>query len=327
MKLVDIACWGLVSAAVLCSPSLLARANLAAVQGVIIDGASAWGVPLKTGQIVATESAVPINVMYLLLYPEFSPFVHVGIVEVDHGDAYVYEAGGTYKLSAGAAPPTDNVSGYVRRTPLGDFLHEMGGTASVYESPTGVDLVKVLAYAKQHTASKTPFDAYFNYTDRSRLYCSEFVAAAFEAGGKIPYATVPVKPNTSMRVVLDWLKVKDRQILPVYQLVKQERWAGTISENYTLTELKVDRAVKAELYQRFTPDQKLGNVLAWGVGDVGLQPPIEQFRKAAFDAFDKQKNYNAAEVLQKVRQLAKSYLGEFDGGVISVCSIDFSLCH
>ncbi len=287
---------------------------------------SKWGVPLETGQIVVTESPIPINTLYLLLYPQYSPFIHVGIVDVSGGDVGVYEASGTYKLGMGSAPPTDNISGHVRRISLDDYLQENGGTATFYQPPAGVDMSKVLAYAQHHVDSKTPFDPYFNYRDRSSLYCSEFVAAAFEAGGVPAYSTVPMKPNRSTQVVMAWLKVNDRDILPVDRLTSTARWLGTISQTYTLTELKVDRTVKAELYQRFTDNQKLGNILAWEGMNVAFQPPVAQFKEQAFAAFDKDEFYTAEQVLHKVGELADESLGDFDAGNISECKIDFSHC-
>lgn len=304
-----------------------AKADLATVQAKMVDNSTEWGFPLQTGQIVVSESSAPINLIYLLLYPEFSTFVHVGILEVTKEGHFVYDAGGTYKLGGGAAPPTDNVSGYVKKSSFSDFLEDVGGTVSIYAPPVGIDLDAVIAYAKQQVAGHTPFDAYFNYTDHSRLYCAEFVAQALEAGGVYPYSTVPIKPNASMRVVLDWLKVRDEKILPVYQLLKANNWVGTLSKTDTLTELEVDRAVKYELYRRFTPDQKLGNVLDWGGLGVELQHPIIQFRQAAFTSFDKQKLYTVADIGKKVSQLADVYLGDFLGGKsIPECKIDFSRC-
>ena len=289
-------------------------------------GYSKWGIPLATGQIVVTESPVPINTLYMLLYPEFSPFIHVGIVEVNKDNAYVYESSGEYKLGIGDHPPTDNVSGHVRRITLEQYITESGGTVSFYTPPKGVDLTQVLQYAQTHTTAKTPFDAYFNYTDRSKLYCSEFVAAAFEAGGSPAYRTVPMKLNPSLQTVVNWLKVKDRTILPVHQLVAAQKWVGTVSQTHTLTELKIDRATKAELYQRFTANQKLGNILAWGGTGMYFQPPITEFKDQAFAAFDQSKPYSAEQVLTKVGELADTYLGLFDTRNMSICKIDFSRC-
>ena len=94
-----------------------------------------WGLPLQKGQLIVTESSQPINIVYLLLYPKYSPFVHVGILDSDGEDFYVYEASGTYKLGFNGKPPTDNVSGYVRRITLDEYLEETGGTASFYQVP------------------------------------------------------------------------------------------------------------------------------------------------------------------------------------------------
>lgn len=285
-----------------------------------------WGLPLKTGQIVVTESPEPINTIYMLLYPQFSPFIHVGILELEDDQAYVYESSGEYKLGLDNKPPTDHVEGYVRRIPLTQYISEYGETVSFYQPPNA-DLSKVLQQAKQHADAKTPFDAYFNYTDRSRLYCSEFVAHAFEAGGAPAYRTVPMQLNASMQTIVSWLKVKDRAILPVEQLIAHSNWVGTISTKYTLTELKADRAVKAQLYQRFTSNQKLGNILAWGGTSVSFQPAVANFKQQALTAFDKNQTYSAAQVASKVSELADQYLGKFEIRNIALCKLDFSLCH
>ncbi|OQX01965.1 MAG: hypothetical protein BWK73_44295 [Thiothrix lacustris] len=316
----------MVAVVALCSSVANANVDLLTVQTKAKNTATELGIPLRSGQIVVTESSAPINLIYLLLYPEFSTFVHVGILDVTKEGSFVYDAGGTYKLGGGSNPPTDNVSGYVKRASFASFLEDVGGTVSIYDPPAGVDVSAVIAYAKQQTAQRTPFDAYFHYADHTRLYCAEFVAQALEAGGAHSHFLVAIKPNASMRVVLNWLKVKDEKILPVYQLLKVNNWVGTLSKTHTLTELEVDRAIKYALYQRFTPDQKLGNVLDWGALGVELQQPIVQFRQAAFALFDKHKLYAVADIAQKVNQLANIYLGVFDGENMSECAIDFSRC-
>ncbi|WP_020560228.1 YiiX/YebB-like N1pC/P60 family cysteine hydrolase [Thiofilum flexile] len=284
------------------------------------------GIPLQTGQIIVTESPEPLNTLYMLLYPEFSPFIHVGIVEVEGNQAFVYESSGDYKLGLDQKPPTDHVTGHVRRITLTEFINESGGTVSFYSPPNGINLAKVIQYSQNQVSAQTPFDAYFNYTDHSRLYCSEFIAMALEAGGAPPYRTVPMKLNPSLQVVVNWLKVRDRTILPVEQLVTPQRWVGTLSQTHTLTALKIDRAIKAELYRRFTTNQKLGNILAWKGRGVGFQPSITTFREKTFATFDDATTYSAAQVLAQVEEMANKYLGPFTGAKVSVCKIDFSLC-
>ena len=285
-----------------------------------------WQKQLKAGQVIVTESPVTLNIIYLLLYPEFSTFVHTGILDVEGSQVYVYESTGMMILGFGSGPSTDHISGRAKKTPLNEFLSDVGGTVSIYDVPANIKTQRVLAYAKQQVANKTPFDPYFDYADHSKLYCSEFVALALEAGGNQTYSLVAMKPNASTAKMSEWLKLKSKYILPVNRLIQPENWVATISQQYTLTELKLDRAIKAEIYQRFTPEQKLGNVLAWRGLDANFQPTIERFREAVFNAFTLGKDYPTSEILGKVKKLAALHLGEFEHPSVSECKIDFSSC-
>lgn len=85
--------------------------------------------------------------------------------------------------------PTDAIRGAIERVALGDFLRKNEFVA-FYDPPSQVDRARMIAFAGQHHRARTPFDTYFDASDRSRLYCTEFVAAALWHSGAGP---VPLK--------------------------------------------------------------------------------------------------------------------------------------
>lgn len=295
---------------------------------------SNWKAGLKTGQLLLTESPKPLNFLILTMYPQFSPFFHVGIVEVDNGQIFVYEANGEVdKLSViaglgGDRAPSDFITGHVKKVTLDAFLAE-SRTISVFNPLPAANIQNLISFASRHASAKTPFDAYFDSADHSRLYCSEFVALALDNAGSGGNFLVQMRDNNSLQKVLTWMKVPNRTIIPAYKLVSLKNWVGTVSLDFSELELQIDRAIKLELYQRFSANQKVGNVVNLGGNDDYVKE-IKQFRKVAFALFANQKTHlSADEIVKKVRHAADNVLGPMHDRYrtpYSRCSINLSNC-
>lgn len=270
------------------------------------------GMPVHTGQVLVSEQGTPNSVFLSLLVAENRPFVHSAVVVVEDGRPVVYESNGRLQPSLTGRPLTENVAGGVRRLDLDTFLRSNRYVA-LYEPPPATDRAKVAAFARDSLLRGVRFDPWFDGSDASRLYCSEFVALALAAGGLGPPATLPMTANTSVRVVLDWLAISSPAIIPPAELVAGWQRVGLFSRRDGPGQVAAWFAVKAELHRRFTPDQKLGNVVGFTpFRGLAFRPEVAGFIGAAADAARGWERLPAGELTDRVRALADRYLGPFE---------------
>lgn len=270
------------------------------------------GVPVHTGQILVSEQGSPNSVFLSLLVAENRPFVHSAIVVVEDGRPVVYEANGRLQPSWPGRPLTRNVVGGVRREDLATFLLNNRYVA-LYEPPPAMDPAKVAAYARDSLLRRVPFDPWFDGSDASRLYCSEFVALALGAGGLARPPTLPMTSNASVRVILDWLAISSPEVIPPAEIVAGWQRVALFSRPDAPGQVAAWFAVKAELHRRFTPDQKLGNVLGFTpFRGLAFRPEVAAFIGAAADAAAGWEALPPAERAARVRTLADRYLGSFE---------------
>ncbi|MEM8696461.1 MAG: YiiX/YebB-like N1pC/P60 family cysteine hydrolase [Pseudomonadota bacterium] len=107
----------------------------------------------------------------------FARFSHVGLIERTDGDAI---------FVIHAAPPEDGGHGIVERVPLAAFNDPGLASDIVFYRPSGMndaDRAATVAAARGFAARGIPFDAAFDLTDSSALYCTELVLDAFAAAG------------------------------------------------------------------------------------------------------------------------------------------------
>ncbi len=229
----------------------------------------------RNAQIILTESGGPISALLALIPDEFYPFSHSGIIAVEDGKAYVYEARGAYKMGTGrpAADWFKKESG-IRRTSLKQYV-EREGYAVVYDPPPGVDAKQVIAFAQQRYQAGTPFDPYFDFRTGNRLYCAEFVSDALRTGGWKGMSPVPNRSNPSLQAVLNWWGIKAKSTLPVGSLVSGLHKAKELGDQGARTNAIVFNAFKKEIYRRFTPNQKLGNIFKFD-GDLEFRPAVRK---------------------------------------------------
>ena len=241
--------------------------------------ATHYGLPLANGQIVVSESGGALSLLFMLSEPDFVPYVHAGVLAHERGEFYVYHVVGTMKPSFGGAP-TDAVRGGVRRDSLHRYLRRHRIVA-IYDPPPAADPTRVAGYAQDAYARGVPFDAYFDPHDSGKLYCTELVAAALEAGGAVAIPRRPRRTHASLAAVFDWLKIRATELISSRDLVHPERLAALVSHDYSPREIEIHQATRAELHRRFTDDQRLGHVFEWRGTKLRLRPSVIEFERAA----------------------------------------------
>lgn len=240
---------------------------------------------LRDGQIIVTESGGPASMLMSLVPDSFYPFSHIGIIAVEQGEAVVYEARGTYKATPGT--PADDWfldTNGIRRLTVEQHL-ENEEYAAVYEPPPGTNASDVVAFVRRHYEAQTPFDPYFDHDTADRLYCAELVHDALVAGGWRGIEPVPIQANASLRAVLSWWGFRMQEILPVGRLLPELRYHGELGDDAARADAALFNAVKKEIYRRFTPDQKLGNVFAFS-RELTFRTPIRRLLSRARETID-----------------------------------------
>jgi hypothetical protein len=233
------------------------------------------GLPIAAGQIIVNEKFSSTSLALALLVERYEPYTHAGLVVFDDGSPYVYEAWAIYKPRL-SGRPTRNAGGGIRRVSLASFLRR-GGTIAIHEPPAGVDRDAVVAYARARRAERTGFDEFFDARDPGKMYCTEFVARALEAGGAPPFDGIAVNANPSVRVMLDWFEVRAPRLLMVGELLRDTRRIVLLDRRRGLAQIDIEFARRRELHRRFTSDQKLGNVFRWTGFGLAFRPSVAAY--------------------------------------------------
>lgn len=274
--------------------------------------ANVLGVPLRTGQLVLTEAPGSLSYVIVLIPARFYPFTHGGIVSVEDGVPYVYDVSGEL-----ATVPLDllvlgNVKGKVRRRPFLEYVAP-NLYAEVHEPPAGVDGAKVAAFARQKFLENAEFDAFFDYTDHKKLFCTELLALALEAGGAPPRPLVPTNPNVSVRTALEWLSVPTDTVLPAGSFIEGGQYVGAFGQLSSRTSAYAYFEAKREFHRRFTRDQRLGYAfLLKATGEVEIRREVEVFFERAAHLFDNEPTPPPAfdpRIAKSVRRLADDMFG------------------
>lgn len=263
------------------------------------------GLPIASGQIVLSDQGRADSLLVAFIADEFAPYVHAGVIAVEDGEAYVYEAFATLRPQLGG-PPTDALVGRIQRRSLADYLDRMR-FAALYEPPAHVDGRAVAEYAQAQYRQRTRFDPYFDDRDAERLYCTEFVARALEAGGAPPAHSSPISTNRSLGVALAWLRMEAPTVLPAGTLVPDEQRVALLSREFTPSQVNAYFEIKRELHRRFTADQKLGNVFRWSWGGLKLRKNVGAFMQEGMDLA--KSTPPSAEPGGEIRALAAKRLG------------------
>jgi hypothetical protein len=237
------------------------------------------GLPLQSGQLIVSDSGEADSLLMSMLGEQYTAYGHAGIISIENGKAYVYE-GYALLWPFLSGPPTDAMRGYIRRVTLEQYVGRQHVTA-MFDPGPGVDKAAVVAFARARHEDGTQFDPYFDWHDHTRLYCTEFAALALNAGGQPLPTPVRVRDNPSLRVALDWLKVRAPEIVTAGSLTEGAERVALISKTLTAREVEAYFAAKRELHRRFTADQKLGNVWSWSWRGLQLRPQVAAFLEAS----------------------------------------------
>ncbi len=234
------------------------------------------GVPLDSGQIVVSRGGGAVSFLSDLMATEYSRYGHSGILSIEGGVPYVYEALATLNMRFWQ-PPTARLSGHVRRVPLTDFI-KRNTVVSIY-AHDNVNLAKVAESARGAYRGRLAFDGYFDYRSREAVYCNEFVARMLEAAGHSKVPVTPRTTNASLSRAMQWLEIDTPGFILGHDLVTDATRVGRFSKRYSAKQLAARQAFYENMHQRFNDQQRLGDVFRWGL--VG--PRVRPHLKALFE--------------------------------------------
>lgn len=267
------------------------------------------GLPLRTGQVILSEAPGAYSLLFSLAPERHFDFTHAAILVMEDGEPYVYEMTGEYKLGLGDTP-TEGIEGSCKRMPLTEYALAYL-YVEVFDPPPGVDGEKVGAWVQERYREGAAFDAYFDYDEHEKLFCSEFVQLALEAGGAPPVELVDVRKQPSLQRLLGWLGVARERCLPAGLFAHPQRSAAALGQSPTLTAAACYFAAKAELHRRFSDDQRLGNLFQMtGMADITIRPAVYEFLRQATRLWMGQRKPPPPEAIETaVRSLAEQLLG------------------
>ena len=202
----------------------------------------------------------------------------------------------------------DSMDGSVRRTELSKYLARQTVSA-IYSPPAQARQQVIAQFARKSYLNKVSYDGYYNAADRSRMYCSEFVVGALESAGSDPVPLRQRSPNPSLEVFYDWMKIRDSSFYFVHDLIANGHQLALVSKTLSSQQITTYFELRRELFRRFTPDQKLGNIVRWTGLGVAYRPKVANFMQRGLQ-FDFRKRKTDEPVRQWVQVLANSIFGE-----------------
>lgn len=272
------------------------------------------GLAITSGQLVLTESPDATSYVFVLIPGKFYAFTHVAIISVEDGEPWVYDVTGEVKTFPLKSRLMDNVTGKMYRRRLFEYiapnLH-----AEIYDPPEGADGEKIAAFARQKFREGVEFDAFFDFNDHSKLFCTELVALAIEHAGGPRIAPVPSNPNPSVIEGMRWLGVPPGEALPAGLFADPSRYVAALGQFPSRTAAWSYFEAKRELHRRFTMDQRLGYLLTLGGnGQLDVRPEISAFAARAGQLFNRDPSPpepGDPRIEAAVRQLAADMFGPF----------------
>jgi hypothetical protein len=264
---------------------------------------NAGELPLESGQILVRDDGDAISLFVSLFAQEYVPWSHVGLVSIENGEPVVYDMTFSVLPIPGIAP-TRTSSGSIRRVTPAAFAWGQQ-VVGVYAPPPGVDVEKMLAFARQHHQQETPFDPYFDSGDSKLLYCSEFIALALQAGGAGAQRQTAMRDNRSYTLVRDWLRVRASHLFLPGQFADPARQVALWSPDMTAAQIEGYFEIRRELTRRFDEQTRLGHLFQW-TGNLLLRADLRHFMAATLAAL-KTFAGDADGARQTVRRMADRY--------------------
>lgn len=272
------------------------------------------GLPIKSGQLVLTESPDATSYVFVLIPEKFHPFTHVAIISVEDGEPWVYDVTGEVKTFPLKKRMMDNVKGKMYRRKLFEYVAP-NLYAEIYDPPAGADGEKIAAFARDKYKEGVEFDSYFDFHDHARYFCSELVALAIAQAGGPKYDPERSNPNPSIVEGMKWLGVPPGEALPAGMFAEPSRYVGALGQFPTRSSAWLYFEAKRELHRRFTTDQRLGYVLTIdGNGRIDVRPEITAFTIRASHLFDSDPSPpepGDPRMTAAVRKLAAEAFGPF----------------
>ena len=224
-------------------------------------GPTFLGMPLRSGQLILTESPDATSYVFFLIPKKFYPFTHVAIISIEDGEPWVYDVTGEVKTIPLKRRLMDNVSGKMFRRRLYEYVSP-NLYAEIYDPPGGADGEKVAAFVRQKFKEGVEFDSHFNFHDHSKLFCTELVSLAVQHGGGPPLVPEASNPNHSVVEGMKWLGVPPGEALAAGKFAEPSRFVGALGQFPTRTAAWTYFEAKRELFRRYTTDQRLGFLLS-----------------------------------------------------------------
>jgi hypothetical protein len=275
------------------------------------------GLPLRSGQLILTESPDATSFVFALIPKEFYPFTHVAVISVEDGEPWVYDVAGGVKTIPTRRRILDNVVGKMYRRRLFEYVAP-NLYGEIYDLPPGTDGEKVAAYVRQKYEEGVEFDAFFDFHDHSKLFCSELVSMAIERAGGPSYRPGDSSPNPSIIAGMRWLGVPPGEALPAGRFFDPARYVGALGQFRSRTAAWAYFEAKREIHRRFTTDQRLGFVVSLdNNGQIDVRPEISAFADRAshlFDADPEPPPPGDPRIAAAVRKLAAATFGPFPEG-------------
>src|SRR5690606_20508562 len=144
----------------------------------------------------------------------------------------------------------DNVKGKMYRRKLFEYVAS-NFHAEIYDPPPGADGEKIAAYVRKKYEEGVEFDAFFDFHDHSRLFCSELVALAIEHAGGPKLTPQESNPNPSVVEGMRWLGVPPGEALPAGMFADPSRFVGALSQFPNRASAWAYFEAKKEVHRRF----------------------------------------------------------------------------
>jgi hypothetical protein len=275
------------------------------------------GLPLRSGQIVLTESPDATSYVFVLIPKKFYAFTHAAVLSMEDGEPWVYDVTGEVKTFPLRSRLMDNVSGKMYRRKLFEYVGP-NLYAEVYDPPAGTDPDKLVAFVQQKYKDGIEFDSYFDFHDHSKLFCSELLSLGISHAGGPDIGPEPSNANPSIVEGMKWLGVPPGEALPAGRFADPARYVAALGQFPTRTAAWSYFEAKHELFRRFTMDQRLGFLLSIdSKGRIDVRTDITDFTLRASHLFDADPNPpppGDPRIEAAVRKLAAEMFGPLEGG-------------
>lgn len=281
---------------------------------------------LASGQLLVWSNTDAAGLFVSLFAAEFSPWTHIGVVSVESDGVFVYDTNANLQVMADSPAMAQGHSG-MQRIPYRRYV-DSGHVYGLYAPPPEVDAEKLLRFVQDHYRRGTPFDARFDSSDDTELYCSELIALGFAVAGAAPLRTMPVRTNRSYGRLRSWLGISPHGFYLPGQLVDERRRVSVWSRELNPAQIEALFAARRELALRFDAETRLGQLMQWSpfafnlVGALDFREAPKRFIEASVAAFAKTDPGESGEVTRHVRRLAKQYFDTSQGVAVSTVPIE-----